>query len=129
MSKSDKNNSSSVFDLFSLTADKVIELADANSVLGERIDENGVTVIPVSKLSVGFAGGGSDIENGRNKHNAPAGAGAKVSLDPVSFLVIDGKDVRLLPVPGQEKPSKIGETVVSVAKQLKSMKKEKKDKK
>lgn len=109
---------SPMIELFSLTADKVVALANANSVLGERVSENGVTVIPVSKLSVGFAGGGADVEKGRNKRNAPAGTGAKVSLDPVSFLVIDGKDVRLLAVPGQEKPSKVMETVTAVAKQL-----------
>ena len=78
-----------LMNLLSFTADKAIELADANSVLGERIYAQGLTIIPVSKISAGFAGGGAHIVNtAAKKSNTPAGSGAKVTVTPLSFLVI-----------------------------------------
>ena len=55
------NQSSDLLNILSHTFDKVKEMADANSVLGEKIEVNNMTIIPVSKVSVGFAGGGADI--------------------------------------------------------------------
>lgn len=109
---------SSVMELFTVSVDKVTELSGTRSVIGERVEENGLTVLPVSKLSIGFAGGGADIVKGR-KQNTPAGTGAKVSLDPVAMLVIDQEGgVRLLSVPKQEPPSHAAETVNAVAEQV-----------
>lgn len=85
--------------VLSFTAEKTMELADANSVLGERVEVDGVTVIPVSKISVGFAGGGADIRNaGKKRSQTPAGAGAKVSVTPMSFLVLKDGSARLVRV-------------------------------
>ncbi len=80
---------SNLMEILSFTADKTLQLADAGSVMGEKIEVDGVTVIPVSKLSVGFAGGGADIRNaGKKRTQTPAGAGAKVTVTPMTFLVI-----------------------------------------
>ena len=68
------------------TLEKLIQLADANSVLGERIEIDGMTVIPVSKVSVGFAGGGADVSDAtKKKKQNPAGTGGKVTLTPMTF--------------------------------------------
>ena len=85
------------------TAEKTKELLRENSIIGEGIETDGVTVIPVSKLSVGFAGGGSD-SNDTGKKSQPAGAGAKVTLTPVSFLVIKDGEVKLISASEPEKP-------------------------
>lgn len=98
-----------LMNLMSFTADKALELADANSVLGERIYAQGLTIIPVSKISAGFAGGGANIVNATaKKSNTPAGSGAKVTVTPLSFLVIDGTDVRMIEVKASASDSKSG---------------------
>ena len=93
-----------LMDVLSFTAETVARLADANGVLGEPVTVDGVTVIPVSKVAVGFAGGGADGP-GRDNRRTPAGAGAKVTLTPVTLLVIEDGKVERLTV-GQEPDAK-----------------------
>ncbi len=84
------------------TVAKIRELVDVNSVVGEPIiTPDGVTIIPVSKVSVGFAGGGSDyVSKNENKQDNPfgGGAGGGVKVTPIAFLVIKDGNVRMLPV-------------------------------
>ena len=82
---------------------KIKEMVDVNTIIGDPIQTpEGVTLIPVSKVKVGFAGGGSDFAPKgypANKDNAfGGGSGAGVTITPVAFLVIRGEAVRLLPV-------------------------------
>ena len=83
------------------TIQKIREMVDVNSVIGEPITTpDGVTIIPVSKVSVGFGGGGSDFikKNGTdNPFGGGVGGGVKVS--PVCFLVVKDGNVRMLSVP------------------------------
>lgn len=84
------------------TISKIREMVDVNSVIGEPITTpDGVTIIPVSRVSVGFAGGGSDFvpktqTQGEKPFGGAAGAGVKVT--PVAFLIIKDGNVRMLPI-------------------------------
>lgn len=84
------------------TIAKIREMVDVNSVVGDPIvTADGITIIPVSKVSVGLAGGGSDFvskntNHGENPFGGGVGAGVKVS--PVAFLVIKEGSVRMIPV-------------------------------
>lgn len=83
------------------TIGKIREMIDVNSVIGDPITAGGVTIIPVSKVSVGFGGGGSDFASKeQNKQDNPfgGGAGGGVKVIPVAFLVIKDGNVRMLPV-------------------------------
>ena len=84
------------------TIAKIREMVDVNSVVGDPITtEDGVTIIPVSKVSVGFGGGGSDfVSKNANKHENPfgGGAGGGVKVTPIAFLIIKDGSVRMLPV-------------------------------
>lgn len=84
------------------TIAKIREMVDVNSVIGDPIvTHDGVTIIPVSKVSVGFAGGGSDfVSKNVNKQENPfgGGAGGGVKVTPVAFLVVKDGNVRMLPV-------------------------------
>ena len=84
------------------TIAKIREMVDANSVVGEAITTaDGVTIIPISKVSVGFAGAGSDyVSKNPNKQENPfgGGAGGGVKVTPIAFLVIKEGSVRMLPV-------------------------------
>ena len=115
--------------VLSYTLDSVQKLADANSVLGEKIEINGKTIIPVSKISVGFAGGGADlIDANKKKKQTPAGSGGSVTVTPLTFLVIDEEGVRTVNVKAEKKPSTAAEVITAIMEQLKSMKSEPKPK-
>ena len=69
--------------------EKVKEMVDANNIVGEPITTpDGVTLIPISRLSYGFGCGGGDY--GKNKENSGAGCGAGVRVEPMAFLVVKG---------------------------------------
>ena len=82
------------------TMHKIREMVDANTVVGQSIEtQDGVTLIPVSKLSFGFATGGSDFGKSPNVNkNFGGGAGAGVNVTPIAFLIVKDGNVRLLPV-------------------------------
>ena len=67
--------------------EKVKEMVDANNIVGEPITTpDGVTLIPISRLSYGFGCGGGDY--GKNKEHSGAGCGAGVRVEPMAFLVV-----------------------------------------
>ena len=77
------------------TLEKIRQMVDAISV------GDGVTIIPISKVSVGLAGGGADYvsKNPNNQENPfGGGVGASVQVNPVAFLVVKEGSVRMLPV-------------------------------
>lgn len=80
-----------------VTMDKVREMVDANTVIGDPVrTDDGTVILPVSRITFGFASGGSDFEgkNPANKELFGGGGGAGVSVIPVAFLVIKDGDVR-----------------------------------
>jgi len=82
------------------TIQKIREMVDVNSVVGEPITTpDGVTIIPVSKVSVGFGGGGSDFVNSKGGENPfGGGVGGGVKVTPVCFLIVKDGNVRMMPV-------------------------------
>lgn len=84
------------------TISKMKDMVDVNSVIGDPIiTADGTTIIPISKVSVGFAGGGSDYVSKRpNKHENPfgGGLGGAMNVTPIAFLVLKEGSVRMLPV-------------------------------
>lgn len=76
---------------------KIREMVDSNTVVGEPIvTADGVTLIPVSRLSFGFGCGGGDY--GKNQSSSGAGCGAGVRVEPMAFLVVKDGVTRMLPV-------------------------------
>ena len=116
-----KKPESTLLRVLSFTAEQTLRLADANTVLGDRFELDGITVIPVSKVSAGFAGGGADVNDvGRKKRQNPAGAGAKITRTPMSFLVVKDGQVRVLSVQSEE-TEQSGKLLSSVAAQAKAL--------
>ena len=80
------------------TIAKIREMVDVNSVIGNPITTpDGVTIIPVSKVSVGFGGGGSDYAKS-TKDAFGGGAGGGVKVTPICFLIVQNGSVRMMPV-------------------------------
>ncbi len=81
--------------LMEATMSKIHEMADSNTVIGSTITTpDGVTLIPVSRLSFGFGSGGGDY--GTDKFGGGTAAGVK--MEPVAFLVVKDGVTRVLPV-------------------------------
>ena len=84
-------------DLMRSTMEKIHEMVDSNTIVGEPITTpDGVTLIPVSRLSFGFGCGGGDY--GKQTNQMGAGAGAGVRVEPMAFLVVKDGVTRMLPV-------------------------------
>ena len=82
--------------ILSTTIEKVRQLVDVSTIVGEPIalsDE--VTVIPVSKVTYGFASGGSDFPSKNNTQLFGGGGGAGITINPVAFLVLKDGEVTL----------------------------------
>ncbi len=85
--------------LMGVTMDKIHEMVDSNTIIGQPIiTADGITIIPVSRVSFGFGSGGSDFQgkNAANKDLFGGGSGAGVSIAPVAFLVIKDGHVRTI---------------------------------
>ena len=109
-------NNHPITDLMQTTMSKIREMVDTNTVVGQPIiTDDGVTLIPVSKLSFGFASGGSDFagKSQQTGKNFGGGAGAGVNVTPVAFLVVKDGNVKLLPVapPPADTASRVVEMV------------------
>lgn len=84
---------SSINDAMNMTMEKLREMIDVNTVVGQPISTpDGTTLIPVSKVTFGFASGGTDGQNIR----FGAGSGAGVTIVPMAFVVINGGNVRMI---------------------------------
>ncbi|MCI8868959.1 MAG: sporulation protein YtfJ [Lawsonibacter sp.] len=107
-------------ELLGSTIGQIRTMADANTIIGEPIHTGDVTLIPVSRLSFGIGGGGSDFVTKNQRPEAAnsfgGGTAASAKLEPVAFLVIRGDNVRLLPVapPPATTADRIIETVPDV---------------
>ena len=81
------------------TIAKIREMVDVNSVIGNPITTpDGVTIIPVSKVSVGFGCGGSDFPSASPKEMFGGGTGGGVTIQPVAFLILKGESVRMIQI-------------------------------
>ena len=93
------------------------EMVDVNTILGDPVETpDGSVIIPVSRVTFGFAAGGSEFEAGAGKTKEVrgganqsddkakmpfgGGSGAGITLNPVAFLVVGKDQTRLLPVEG-----------------------------
>lgn len=85
--------------LMDTTLQKIRDMADTNTIIGEQIvTADGTVVIPVSKVTMGFASGGSDFGANSQKNMFGGGGGAGVSISPIAFIVISGGNVKLLQI-------------------------------
>lgn len=84
-------------DMMEASMSKVREMVDSNTIVGQPIETaDGVTLIPINKMSFGFGSGGTDYGNAANKFGGGSAAGVKV--EPVAFLAVKDGVTRMLPV-------------------------------
>ena len=83
------------------TIEKVRDLVDVSTIIGDLIAAGEVTVIPISKVTYGFASGGSDFPSKSNAELFGGGGGAGVTITPIAFLVVNGKEVSIKHIAGE----------------------------
>ena len=125
---------SPINDLMETTMSKVRDIIDSNTIIGDPISTaDGITLIPISKLSFGFAGGGgtSDAPKKQEPQNGfGGGIGAAVKIEPVAFIVVAGESVKLLHIapPAESTIDRLIETVPELFDKVTSFIKKDKDK-
>ena len=110
--------------IMGVSMEKIREMVDVNTIIGEPISAEGTTIIPVSKVSFGFASGGSDLPTAVSEKFA-GGSGAGVTVKPVAFIIIkqDG-DVELKELGGKTSPVEgVMDALPGLIDKLKGMKK------
>jgi sporulation protein YtfJ len=94
-------NNNNVDSMAQSTIEKIKGMIDVNTIIGKSITSgNGITIIPISRVTYGFASGGSDFVSKKDssKDLFGGGSGAGVTINPVAFLVINNDDVKLLQI-------------------------------
>ena len=100
--------------LMRASMDSIEQMVDVNTIIGDPIEtSNNTVIIPISKVSFGFAAGGSefnkeaieeyvkkDKEDEEIKYKLPfgGGTGAGVSINPVAFLIVHEGSIKLMPI-------------------------------
>lgn len=96
--------------LMETAMESIKAMVDVNTILGDPVETpDGSVVIPVSRVSLGFAAGGSEYEvqkrsqghgDGQSSFPFGGGSGAGISVNPVAFLVVGQGQMRLMPIDG-----------------------------
>ena len=80
--------------LMGVTIEKIRDMVNAETIIGDPIHVDDTTIIPVSRVTFGFVSGGSDVGPSSNKQMFGGGSGAGMNLSPVAFLIVKGDSVR-----------------------------------
>ena len=89
--------------LMDVALQRIKEMVDSNTIIGNPITmADGTMILPVSKVSFGFASGGSDFPSKTPKELFGGGSGAGVSISPIAFLIVSENGVKLLQLASQE---------------------------
>ena len=93
-----ENRTHPIEGMMGTTMEKIREMTDVNTIIGDPITtSDGTVIIPVSKVSFGFGSGGSDWPSKSTpKDLFGGGAGAGISIQPLAFLVVSNGSVKLL---------------------------------
>ena len=105
-------------------------LASTETVIGQPIQIDGKTVVPVIRVRVGFGGGGgSGQEPGKGNQGLGGGFGAGVTVEPIAFITSTGDDISVVGIKGKGSPTmeKFLETLPDLIGQVKKQKQEKKE--
>ncbi len=112
----------SIKNIMDTTLEKLKGMVNADIITGNPIEIGNITLIPVSKVAYGLATGGSDFVAKASTQVFGGGGGAGVTVSPIAFIVINGTDVKMLPVYNElttvEKAISMAPDIIEKAKEL-----------
>lgn len=113
---------SNIKGIMDVTMEKLRAMVDADVITGTPIEVNGITLIPVSKVSFGLATGGSDFPSKTQSGLFGGGGGAGVTISPIAFITVSDGKVKMLPVYNElsdvEKAVSAAPEIIDKAKEL-----------
>lgn len=111
----------SIENLMTNTMENLRDMIDVNTIVGDPVEaKDGTLILPISKVSFGFASGGTEFSNNTTKDNSAdnfpfgGGSGAGVSVKPVAFLVLKEGAIRLLSLDPQNTYDKMVDTIPQI---------------
>lgn len=85
--------------LMNTALQNIRDMVDVNTIIGDQIvTGDGTVIIPVSKVTLGFASGGSDFPSKSEKELFGGGSGAGATINPIAFIVVNNGNVKLLQI-------------------------------
>lgn len=96
--------------MMDIAMSKIKNMVDVDTIIGDPVvAEDGTMIIPISKVTFGFGAGGSEFTPKnkaaeKNENLFGGGCGGGASVNPVAFLVINGGNVRLIPMSSGSSP-------------------------
>ncbi len=117
--------------LMKTAMENIRSIVDVNTVVGDPVETpDGTVIIPVSRVTCGFAAGGSAFpgeQGGQADGELPfgGGSGAGVSVQPVGFLTVKGENIRLIPVEGNHFAERLLELTPQVLEKIEALKQRK----
>jgi sporulation protein YtfJ len=119
--------------LMKTAMENIKEMVDVNTIIGDPVETpDGTIIIPISRVSFGFAAGGSEFESGEEEEKKVkggegtalpfgGGSGGGVSVQPVGFLIVGHNGVRMLPVDRNAMLDRLMDLAPQVIQQVQSM--------
>ncbi|AND84559.1 sporulation protein YtfJ [Clostridium tyrobutyricum] len=113
--------------LLKSTMENLKDMIDVNTIVGNAVEsKDGSLIVPISKVSFGFASGGSEFDTSKKDESKPdypfgGGSGAGVTVKPVAFLVTKGDSIRLLSLDQNSTYDKIVDSVPQIMDYIKDM--------
>lgn len=92
------NKETPVNQLMGTTLEKIREMVDTSTIIGEPFVQGSTTLIPVSKVSYGFTSGGADLPTKQNKELFGGAGGGGITITPVAFIVIENGKCRMMQI-------------------------------
>ena len=118
----DKIYVNKIKDVMNSAMENIRPLIDVDVVIGKTIEKDGVSIIPLSKVTMGFVSGGgeyySELKEMRRETEYPfsGGSGGGVSLQPIGFLIIKQGSVEVVKIDSKSAVEKLIETIPDIAK-------------
>ncbi|MGI6678833.1 MAG: GerW family sporulation protein [Dehalobacterium sp.] len=114
--------------LMKTAMESIKEMVDVNTVVGDPVETtDGMVIIPISRVSCGFAAGGGEYgataeeKSPSGKNPFGGGSGAGVSVHPMGFLVVGQNQIRLIPVEGNLVADRLLDLAPQVMNQMQSL--------
>lgn len=112
--------------LMQTAMESIKSMVDVNTILGDPVETpDGSVIVPVSRVSLGFAAGGTEFEGEEKKEQKGfpfgGGTGGGIAVNPVAFLVVGQGQVRLLPVDGNAVVERLIDMAPRIVEQIQSL--------
>ena len=113
-----------VEEILKTVTEKIASMISTKTVIGESITIEGRTIIPVTRVSFGFASGGGEGKAKGGDVGTGSGGGAGAVIQPIAFLVVSKEDVKLFAIQGKGMIAQLGEVIPEIMEKYRSIREE-----